>query len=118
MKMTGDKLPPKHCYSNPLDYNLCIFTSMDVCFIILKPTWSNENQYMMFIKPRSIYGFAPSRYTGCIKNWVTTYFDHIDNFIGPNHMNAYSNRKVGGTYDYSVTTSPSPLSSIFHLGEW
>ena len=33
-------------------------------------------------------------------------------------MNAYSNCKYGATYDSLGTTTPLPLSSIFHCGEW
>ena len=33
-------------------------------------------------------------------------------------MYAYSNWKGGATYDYSGTTTPTPLSSIFHRGKW
>ena len=72
----------------------------------------------MFVKPKARYFSAYSFHTDCIKNWVTTFCDHIDNFIRPNHMNTYSNRKVGATYDSSVTTDPPPLSSIFYCGGW
>ena len=61
---------------------------------------------MLFIKLIERGGSASSRYNYCIKNWVTTFCDHVENFIGPNHMNSYPNRKVGATYDYLGTTSP------------
>ena len=118
MNNRGDKLPPKYFYSNPLDYILCIFTEIGVYFSLLNSTWSYENQYTMFIKPRPIDVSASSHYTDGIKNWVTKFCDHIDNFIWPKHMNAYSNQKGGATHAYSGTTSLPLLSSIFHRGEW
>ena len=38
MKKGGEKLYPKHWYANPLDYTLCIFTSMGVYFSLLNST--------------------------------------------------------------------------------
>ena len=72
---------------------------------------------MILIKPRSIYGSASIRYTGCINNWVKTFCDHIDNFIRPNYMNAYSHCKGVATSYSSGNTPLPPLSSIFHNGK-
>ena len=74
MKKRGGKLSPNNCYSNPLYYNLCIGTAMGFYFSFMNSTWSYDNQYMIFIKPRSRDGSASSRYTDCIKDWVTIFF--------------------------------------------
>ena len=68
----------------------------------------------MLVKPISRVGSSSSSYTGRMNNMVTTFCDHIDNFIRPNRMNAYSNWKGGANYDSSVTASPPPLYSILH----
>ena len=81
MKKRGDKLYPKHYYANPLDYTLFIFNAMCVYFSLLSSIWSDENQYLLFIKPRAKYGYASRSYTYCIMDWLTKFCDHIDNFI-------------------------------------
>ena len=83
---------------------------MGVYFSLLNSIWSDDNQFMMFIKKMSRDGSSSSRYTGFIKNWLTTLCDHIDNFILSNHMNAYSNIKGGDTYASLGPTDPPPLS--------
>ena len=118
MKKKGEKLSPKNCYAKTLGYTICILTAMGVYFSLSNSTWSNDNKYMLLIKPRQRVGSASSSYTDFIKNWLTIFCDHIDNIIRPNHMNAYSNRKGVATYDSSGTTEPPPLSSIFRRGEW
>ena len=57
---------------------------MGVYFILLNSMWSDDNKYILFIKPRARDGPAESRYTDHINNWVTTFCDHIENFILPN----------------------------------
>ena len=89
MKKRGEKNPLKHCYYNRLDYTICIFTAMGVYFSLLNSTWSDNNQYILFIKPRARDGYDSSRYIDCIKNWVTNFCDHVENFIQPNHVNIY-----------------------------
>ena len=76
-KKRGGKLQPKYCYYNPLDYTLCICTTMGVYFSLLNSTWYDENQYMLFINLISRDDSASTLYTDCINNWVTTFFDHI-----------------------------------------
>ena len=109
----GEKIPPKHCYANPLDCTLCIFTSMVVYLSLLNLRGSDKNKYIMSIKPIARYVSASIWYTKCIKNWVKPFCCHTDHFVRPNHMDAYSNWKVGDTYAYLGTKSPSPISSIF-----
>ena len=73
MKKRGEKLSPKHCYSNLIYFTLCICTAMGVYFSLFNSTWSDENQYMLFIKPISRDGSSSSHYTYCIQNWVKTF---------------------------------------------
>ena len=49
----GEKLPPKHCYDNSLDYTICIFTEMGVYFSLFNSICSYENQSFLSIKPRA-----------------------------------------------------------------
>ena len=88
MKKRGEKNPLKHCYYNRLDYTICIFTALGVYFSLLNSTCYDENKSILFIKPRSRDDSASISYTDCINNWVTTFCDHIENSIRPNHMNA------------------------------
>ena len=106
MKKRGKKLSPKHFYANPIDYTIFICAEMGDYFSLLNSAWSNKNQYMMLIKPRSIVGSVSSRYTDCIKNWVITFCEVIENFIRPKHVSAYSNRKGIAAYASLVTTAP------------
>ena len=89
---------------------------MGVYFSLFNSTWSENNQSMLLIKPIARDVYVSSCYTDFINNWVTKFWDHIDSFIWPNHMDTYSNFEGGDTYAYSGTTDPNPLSAMLHCG--
>lgn len=117
MDKVGEKLSPKHCYANPSDFRICVFTALACYFCMVNSEWTNKRDYL-FINDGASTGSAASNYTDRIKAWITLHVEKVQQFIRPNHGNAYGLRKGSATQASSNTTAPPPLASIFHRGEW
>ena len=118
MDKLGMKLTPKHCYANPENWHVCLFTALACYFCTMNSSWTRDRKSHIFINAGADIGSAASNYTDRIKAWVEHYTEKIKAFIRPKRGNTHGIRKGSATHATSNTTAPPPLASIFHRGEW
>ena len=116
-KKKGEQLHIKHIYAYTKYWFLNCFAALGLYFMHVNPSWE-EGQAFIFSNYTTKSVSSASRYGTACRNFVKKKFDLVVRFMAPDNFNPYGFRKGGATHASSNTTSPPPIPSIFHRGEW
>jgi len=116
MDREGRKTTPKHCYANPFNFAICLFTALGIYFCVVNEKWDNDRVYI-FINKGAAIGSAASNYCGFITKWAKEKKERIIQFVRADHVNAHGIRK-GSATEATANTAEASIASIFHRGEW
>jgi len=110
------KTTPKHCYANPFNFVICLFTALGIYFCIVNEKWDNDKIYI-FINKGAAVGSAATNYCAFIMKWAKEKKERIVQFVHADHVNAHGIRK-GSATEATANTAEASIASIFHRGEW
>ena len=116
MDKTGQKTTPKHCYANPFNFPVCLFTALGVYLMYINDKWK-EGKSFLFINNGSKQGSASGMYCDSIMTWAKLEKSKIMQFIRADHVNAHGIRK-GSATEATANTAETSTASIFNRGEW
>lgn len=116
-KKDGEKLNVKHIYANVKQWFMNCLCALGIYFMYANMHWA-EGQLLIFSNFTSKSESASSRYGTAMRAFVTKNIALVQNFMSPSNFNPYGLRKGPATHASSNTTSPPPIPSIFHRGEW
>ena len=111
----GDRTHNKAVYCNPLDPLVCTGVSLGVWLSMEQRSFS-DNQEKLFLRRGAKLGTAAHRYCDQLLTLVRGHWDVVQMHIRT--FSAHGIRKGSATHVASATTSPPPIASIAHRGDW
>lgn len=113
----GEKCTPKHCFSNPFDYRICITTSLAAYLSIYDEKFSNKKD-TIFLNKDARSGNAKHSYVDQMNKILEELGDLLWHYVRKGHIKDHGFRKGAATECTSGTTcAPSP-SAVAQRGEW
>ena len=113
----GERTSPKNCYSNPFDFNVCIFTALGCFFCINEETWTTQKD-TLFRSRNSKQGSAAHKYCNQIQKLYRDNQQMVEEYVRAGHFNPHGTRKGAAVCASSGTTLPASLAAIANRGEW
>uniref|UniRef100_A0A7S3PVI0 Uncharacterized protein n=1 Tax=Chaetoceros debilis TaxID=122233 RepID=A0A7S3PVI0_9STRA len=116
-KKNGEDLNVKHVYANVKTWFMNCLCALGIYLMHVNSSWVT-GQTLIFANFSTKSESAASKYGSAMKSFVKKNMQLVRTFMNPANFNPYGLRKGPATHASSNTTSPPPIPSIFHCGEW